>query len=159
MEEVLPPQTEEGAGFEPARVRQFTIFLDNRVGRLQALVRALEEGADPIRAMSIEESADSALVRLICTDADAARDVLRKAAFPFTESELIAVELPKRKNHTLIAICSALLSAEINIHYAYPFLTGPRGPALALYVDDPTLAAQLLIRKGFTLIAESDLKG
>jgi hypothetical protein len=158
MEEVLPPQTEHGAGFEPTRVRQFTIFLENRVGRLQTLVRALEQGADPIRALSIEESADTALVRLICSDADLARETLRKSGFFFNESELLAVELPKRSTQPLIAICSALLAAEINIHYAYPFLLGPHGPALALYVDDPTLAAQLLIRKGFTLIGESDLK-
>ena len=59
----------------------------------------------------------------------------------------------------MIAICSALLAAEINIHYAYPLLLRPRGsPALALYVEDPTLAAQLLIKKGFTLIGESDLR-
>ena len=69
-----------------------------------------------------------------------------------------AIEFPKRATQPLISICSALLSAEINIHYAYPFLLGPRGPVLALYVDDPTLATQILIRKGFTLIAESDLK-
>jgi hypothetical protein len=158
MEEVLPPQTEHGAGFEPTRVRQFTIFLENRVGRLQSLVRALEQGADPIRALSVEESADTALVRLICSDADLARETLRKSGFFFNESELLAVELRKRSTQPLIAICSALLAAEINIHYAYPFLLGPHGPALALYVDDPTLAAQLLIRKGFTLIGESDLK-
>jgi hypothetical protein len=158
MEETLPPLTEHGAGFEPTRVRQFTIFLENRVGRLQSLVRALEQGADPIRALSVEESADTALVRLICSDADLARETLRKAGFFFNESELLAVELKKRSTQPLIAICSALLAAEINIHYAYPFLLGPHGPALALYVDDPTLAAQLLIRKGFTLIGESDLK-
>ena len=61
--------------------------------------------------------------------------------------------------HPLIAICAALLSAEINIHYAYPLLLHPHAPTLALYVDDPTLAAQILIRKGFKLIGESDLKG
>ena len=158
MEKVLPPQTERGAGFEPARVRQFTIFLENRVGRLQALVRALEQADDPIRALTIEESADAALVRLICADADAAREALRQAAFSFSESELIAVEFPKRNAQPLISICSALLAAEINIHYLYPFLLRPRGPALALYVDDPTVAAQQLIRKGFTLIADSDLR-
>jgi hypothetical protein len=158
MEGVLPPLTQHGAGFEPPRVRQFTIFLENRVGRLQSLVRTLEESSDPIRAMAIEESADATLVRLICSDADVARETLRRAGFSHIESELLAVEFPKRSSQPLIAICSALLAAEINLHYAYPFLIGIRGPALALYVDDPTLAAQLLIKKGFTLIAESDLK-
>ena len=158
MEEVLGPQTLNGAGFEPPRVRQFTVFLENRGGRLQMLVRALEAGSGKIVALSIEESADSALVRLIISDSDAAREVLRAAGFSFGESELLAVELPQRSKQPLIEICSALLAAEINIHYAYPLLLHPRGPALVLYVDDPTLAAFLLIKKHFTLIGESDLK-
>jgi len=150
--------TESGAGFERTRIRQFTIFLENRVGRLQTLVRAFEEGAGQVVALSIEESADSALVRIICSEPDLGRDALRRAGFSFGESELLAVELPKRTKQPLISICSALLAAEINIHYAYPLLQRPHGPALALYVEDPTLAAQLLIRKGFTLIGESDLR-
>jgi len=157
MEEVLPPQTQHGAGFELTRVRQFTVFLENRVGRLQMLVRALEESAGRIVALSIEESADSALVRLICSHPGLGRDTLHKEGFSFSESEVLAVELPRGTRQPLIAICAALLAAEINIHYSYPLLVRPRGPALALYVDDPTLAAQLLIRKGFTLIGESDL--
>lgn len=158
MEEVLPPQTESGAGFERTRIRQFTIFLENRVGRLQSLVRAFEEGAGRVVALSIEESADSALVRIICSHPDLGREALQQAHFSFSESELLAVELPRRTKQPLIAICSALLAAEINIHYAYPLLQRPHGPAIALYVEDPTLAAQLLIRKGFTLIGESDLQ-
>src|ERR1051326_2012292 len=119
MEEVLPPQTLDGAGFESTRVRQFTVFLDNRVGRLQTLVRTLETGAGRIVALSIEESADSALVRLICSNPDEARDTLKAAGFSFGESDLLVVELPKRPRQPLIDICSALLAAEINIHYAY----------------------------------------
>jgi hypothetical protein len=158
MEEVLPPQTQYGAGFELTRVRQFTVFLENRVGRLQMLVRTLEESIGCIIALSIEESADSALVRMICSHPDHSREVLQHAGFSFSESEVLAVELPRRSKQPLIAICTAMLAAEINIHYLYPLLARPSGPALALYVDDPTLAAQLLIRKGFTLIGESDLK-
>jgi hypothetical protein len=158
MEKVLPPETRAGSGFEPPRVRQFTIFLENHVGKLQSLLRTLEQEENPIRALSVEESADASLVRLICSDSDLAREALRKNQFSFGETEMIAVEFPKRTAQPLITICSALLAAEINIHSAYPFLVRPRGPALALYVDDPVLAAQLLIKKGFTLIAESDFK-
>jgi hypothetical protein len=147
-----------GAGFEPTRVRQFTIFLENRVGRLMLLVRALEQNVGRIIALSIEESADSALVRLICSDSDAGRDALRGEGFSFSESDVLAVELP-RTAHPLETTCHALLAAELNIHYAYPLLACPGGrPAIALYVDDPTLAAQLLIRKNFRLLVESDLK-
>ena len=158
MEEVLPPQTASGAGFELTRIRQFTVFLENRVGRLQNLLRSFEEHAGKICGLSIEESADAALIRVICSEPDLGRDALRAGGFFFSESDLLAVELPRKTRHPLIAICTALLAAEINIHYCYPLLHRPHGPALALYVEDPTLAAQLLIRKGFTLLGESDLR-
>ena len=86
------------------------------------------------------------------------RELLQRENFSFGESELLAVELPKHSKQPVVSLCSALLAAEINIHYAYPLLVRPKGPALAMYVEDPTLAAQLLIRKGFKLIGESDLK-
>jgi len=156
MEDLLPPQTASGAGFESTRVRQFTIFLESKVGRLQMLLRSFEHGAGRIVALSLEESGDAALVRLICAHPDYGRELLRTAGFGFSESDMLVVEMPKVKQ-PLVVICSALLAAEINIHYAYPLLTRPRGPALALFCDDPTLAAQLLIRKGFTLVGQSDL--
>src|SRR3954466_15983967 len=109
MEEVLPPQTRDGAGFESTRVRQFTVFLENKVGRLQTLVRALEQGSGKIVAMSIQESADTALVRLICSSADEARDILSYGGFAYSESELLVVELSRKAKQPLIDICSALL--------------------------------------------------
>ena len=147
-----------GAGFEPTRIRQFTIFLENKVGRLQQLVRVFEEQETRIVALSIEESGDAALVRIICDSPDLGKEILAQHGFPFGETDILAVELPKRTLQPLIAICSAMLSAEINIHYAYPLLLRPHGPTLALYVDEPTLAAQIMIRKGFKLIGESDLR-
>ena len=117
MEEVLPPQTEHGAGFELTRIRQFTVFLENRVGRLQNLLRSFEESAGKICGLSIEESADSALIRVICSEPDHGREALRSGGFSFIESDLLAVELPKRSRHPLIAICTALLAADIIIHY------------------------------------------
>src|SRR5215470_16755578 len=109
MEEILPPQTEDGAGFERTQLPQFTIFLENRVGRLNALVRLLEEDVGVINAVSIEESADSALVRVIsCSPADARR-ALKEAGFAFSETDVLAVELPKSHPKPLVAICAALL--------------------------------------------------
>lgn len=159
MEETVLPQTQEGSGYESTRVRQFTIFLDNKVGRLQALVRNLEEGGSRIAALIVEESADSALVRVVTSNPEVARAQLQEFGYPFNETDLIAVELPTDTGQPLLRVCSALMTAEIFIHAAYPLLAAPRGPAMVLYVDDPTLAARLLVRKGFTLIGESDLAG
>ena len=153
MEEVLPPQTASGAGFELTLVRQFTVFLENRVGRLQMMLRVLEETTRVV-SITIEESADASLVRLICADQDPGRDALRQEGFCFSESDLLCVALP-RSAVPLTSICQAIVTAEINIHYMYPLLRPRNG--IALYVEDPTLAARLLIAKGFTLLAESDL--
>src|SRR3954453_8091969 len=112
MEGLLPPETENGAGFEPTRIRQFTVFLVNKVGRLTQLVRAFEEQAAKIVALSIEESGDAALVRLICANPDLGKSVLQQANFAFGETDILAVELPKRTAQPLIAICAAMLSAE-----------------------------------------------
>ena len=69
------------------------------------------------------------------------------AGSPSARSELLAVELPARSQAAADRHLLRPAAAEINIHYAYPLLLRPRGPSLALYVDDPTLAAQMLIRK------------
>jgi len=156
MEEVVNPATESGSSFEPMTVRQFTVFLENRVGRLTLLVRALEE-ATQVVGLAIEESADSALARVICSSSDAGRELLRSHGFSFGEVDVVIVGLP-RNQHPVLAICSVLLSAEINIHYAYPLLLCPRGQALVIYCDDSILAAQLLLRKGYRIIAESDFR-
>jgi hypothetical protein len=157
MEEVLPPSTESGAGFEPVTVRQFTIFLENRVGRLTLLLRALEERVR-IVGMAIEESADAALCRVICADNDVGRYLLGEHGFTFSETEILIVGLPKSPDQPLLSICTALLTAEINIHYTYPLLICPNGgPALVIYCDDSILASQLLMRKGYRLIGQSDL--
>jgi hypothetical protein len=60
--------------------------------------------------------------------------------------------------HPLLQICKSLLSAELNIHYAYPLLVKPHGAAaLALYVEDHETAAKNLERQGFVLFTENDL--
>jgi hypothetical protein len=156
MEQIVPPSTERGAGFERTRIPQFTIFMENKVGRLTSVVRLLEEGMTVV-SLAIKESADSALVRVITSKPEATRRVLAEAGLPFSETDVLAVALPANQPQPITAICSAILAAEINIHYTYPLLVRPKGPVLVMYLDDPTLAAQLLIKKGFTLIGESDL--
>lgn len=157
MEETLPPQTQNGAGFESTRVRQLTVFVENRVGRLQALVRAYEAAGGRVLGLSIQDTADTALVRLICSDVELAHEVLGSEGFAFTEQDVLIVELPRSAN-PLTTLCAVLLSAEINIHYAYPLMIRPRGPAMALYLEDIVLASQLMMRKNLTILSESDLR-
>ena len=157
MQDLIPPGAGAASGFERTTLRQFNIFLENRVGRLAALLHVLETAGQSVNAISIEESADAALVRLICANPKDGRRCLLDAGFSFSESDVLAVALPKHDAHPLIRITRALLSAELNVHYAYPMLKCAKGSAIILYIDDRTLAMEILLRKGFDIVGETDL--
>jgi len=138
-------------------VRQLSTFLDNRVGQLLRLTRTFEGTPIRILALTIISSVDCAIVRILVDDVDRAERILRQAGFAVSTAELLVVQLPP--GHTgLLTICSALLAAEVNIHYAYPLLSRPNGrPALALLVDDAEMSVSILRDKKFTVLDESDL--
>jgi hypothetical protein len=138
-------------------VRQFNIFLENRVGALLNVVRRFEATEIKIVSLTVNDLADCAIIRLVLSDPERALEILRQANLPVTESDLLVVQLPEGP-HPLPRICKALLAAEINIDYAYPLLIGPQGrAALALRVDDHESAVNTLRSKGFTIFTENDL--
>lgn len=143
-------------GFEPPRNTQFSVFLNNRVGQLLDLVRIFDGQGAMLAGLSVVDSADHAVVRLLTSRAELARRLLLRRGMPFSEAEVLAVELTH--NRTLAHLCQSLLAAEVNIYYAYPLIVQPRGlPVIAVHTDDLLLSAQLLRRKLFTLLAENDL--
>jgi hypothetical protein len=155
---------EANVGFATARgrdwpsVRQFNVFLENRLGALLDVVRRFENSDIRIVALTVVDSADCAIIRLVLSDPERALEIFHQAKLPITESDLLVVQLPEGKQ-PLAQISKALLTAEISIHYAYPLLVGPHGSAaLALHVEDHETASQTLQRLGFTLYSESDLQ-
>ena len=158
MEGVLPPKTQAGAGYEASSVRQFTVFLENRVGKMALLLNHLEEAGLRVNAFSVEESTDISLMRIIACDPEATQRCLRKNQFSFSETNVLAVEIPQKTRVPMIHVAQALLAAEVNIHYAYPLLRAHSDPAIAIYVDDLHFAQRILMRKGFRLLGESDLR-
>jgi hypothetical protein len=138
-------------------VRQFNVFVENRLGGLLNVVRRFETSDNRIVSLTVVDSADCAIIRLVLKDPERALEVFRQANLPVTESDLLVVQLPEG-NQPLLQICKALLGAELNIHYAYPLLIGPLGhAALALYVEDHESAARTLEQQGFVLFTEGDL--
>jgi hypothetical protein len=137
-------------------VRQFNVFVENRLGGLLNVVRRFETSDNRIISLTVVDSADCAIIRLVLKDPERALEVFQQAKLPVTESDLLVVQLPDTPQ-PLLHICKALLGAEINIHYAYPLLIGPAGnAALALHVEDHETAAQVLERNGFVLFTEGD---
>lgn len=138
-------------------IRQFTVFLENRVGQLLEVVRRFEGGKVRICALSINDSAECAFVRFLLSHPEQGREILERAGLALIESDLIGVELP-REPQPLLRVCTALLQAEINIIQAYPILDQPHDrPAVALMVDNIEMAQETLASKGFTMLTEEDL--
>jgi hypothetical protein len=153
----------DGIGYSTARgrdwpsVRQFNVFLENRLGALLEVVRHFETTDIRIVSLTIVDSADCAIVRIVLSDPERAFEIFKRAKLPFSETDLLVVQLPSGPQ-PLLQICKALLVAEINIDYAYPLLVGPDGrAALALRVDNHEAAVQTLTNKGFAVFTENDL--
>jgi len=155
MNQLVPLETTQG--YSPPTVRQFSVFLDNKVGKLLELVGLFDEAPNVhLCAFSVLESSDHAVVRIIPNNADAARALLREHSLAFSEFDLLIVELVS--DHNLTSMCMYLLGAELSIRFAYPLMLRPNGtPTIALAVDDHVLAGQVLRKKAFRLLGEGDL--
>lgn len=151
-----PTPLETTHGYSPPSVTQFSVFLTNKVGKLFDLVEAFDGSLSQICALSVHEASDHAVVRIVTTCANHARDLLRKQSLPFSERDVLVVELSERR--TLSHMCLCLLSAELSIHFAYPLMMRAGScSTIALAVDDLTLGGQILRRKEFRLLGEADL--
>ncbi len=139
-------------------IRQFTIFLENRVGQLLEVVRRFEGTGIRICALSINDAAECAFVRFLVSDADRGREILERSGLAMIETDLVGVELPAGPQ-PLLRVCAALLQAELNIIQAYPLIIRPNGkPAVAIMVENIELAMETLTNEGFTIITEGDLE-
>jgi hypothetical protein len=152
-----------GTGYSTMRgrsypsIRQFTVFLENRVGQLLEVVRRFEDTQVRIVALSIADSGECAFVRFLLSHPEEGQEILERAGLAIIESDLIGVELPEGPQ-PLLQICTALLQAEVNIIQAYPLFVRPRGrPAVALMVDNIAMGLETLASKQFTMISEADL--
>ena len=144
-------------GYNWPTVTQFSVFLENRVGQLLELTRAFT-GKVKIVGLSIADSADCCIVRVMLSHCEQGREILKRADLPFAENELLVAELTAGSK-TLADICTALLQAEVNIHYAYPLIIHPHGrAAVAMHIDNVDLAGQTLKSMGFEVLCEADLR-
>lgn len=152
-----PNPLETAQSYAPPTVVQFSVFLDNRVGKLRALMQAFDDRPYcRIRAVAVHEASDHAVVRIITSNADDTISLLLDTGFPYAETAVLIVEV--EGDQSLAGICDSLVCAELNIQFVYPLFDTPtRTPTIALAVDDPILAGQILRRKGYTLLGEADL--
>lgn len=139
-------------------LRQFSVFMENRVGKLHNLFKLLEQHDMRIVALSVVDTVDFSTVRIVVDQTDRARELFELSQFTFIENDIVGVILPNDPR-PMLKICLALMGVELNIHYTYPLLYRRGGSgAIALHVDDIDLAMQTLKQAGHTTITEGDLK-
>jgi len=138
-------------------VRQLSVFLHNRVGALMALVKLLTEHRIEVLGLSLQDSTELALVRLIPSDPETTELLFIEKGIPHVVFPVTVVEL-KQTDHSLVHALSALLSAEINIDFSYPLFVRPAGnPLFVLHLDSPEVGAEVLSSAGFKVLTQEDL--
>jgi len=137
-------------------VKQFSVFTENRVGRLYDLTALLRNNNVHVMACTILDTTDSTIIRFVVDDPDKTRELLINNDYSYTECEILVVEIEGESQfHEVLA---ALFEAEINIHYVYSFIKRPEGKcALAFVMEDADVAAQSLGHHGFKVLTQHDI--
>lgn len=142
---------------EGPRVKQFSIFLKNKVGMLLDVVKLLNDHHVEVLAVNVQDSADAAIVRLVVSDPDSVQDLFTSEEVAFSTCDLVVVEL-KDGATQLGKMLTALLMAEVNIHGSNVLLTRPLGnTAIALHVEDEECACAVLRSHGFRILSQTDI--
>jgi hypothetical protein len=150
----LPETTSRLAG---PLVKQFSIFLPNKVGAMLDIVKLLSTRNTHVVALSIAEQTDSAIARVVVSDPETVENIFREHEVAFGVSEMVVVEMQEVATE-LSKLLAALLMAEVNLHFSYPLLTRPHGlAALALHVDDAECACSVLQGEGFKILSQADI--
>jgi hypothetical protein len=138
-------------------VRQFSVFLETKVGALLDLSRSLGEANVHICGISVVDTADASVVRMVVDDPDRCREALHRALIPSSESGLVVVELPQGPEQFGLVL-RQLVAAEVNIQYTYSLMVRPREKALlALHCEDADFACDVLSRSGFAVLQQKDI--
>jgi hypothetical protein len=138
------------------RLIQFSIFSDNKVGRLSELVNLLSANDLHFIAVSSIDMNDITILRIVVNYSDYAREIFLKNRCTFRESEVVAVEIDSE--HELKNITCALVQAEINIYYIYSFLMRPNGKTgLVLGLEDNDLAEDIFRKNQIRILHQNDI--
>ncbi len=138
-------------------VEQFSVFLPNKVGAMLEIVKLLSANQTHVVALSVSESTDSAIARIISSDPKRVEELFRERNVGFGVSHVVVVEMREVATQ-LVKLLAALVMAEVNVHFAYPLLIRPRGfSAIALHVDDTECASSVLLGEGFKLLGQDDI--
>jgi len=136
---------------------QFSVMLKNRSGALSSLVRLLRIENIQVIGLSVQDSRDAAVVRLVVSDPDSAMRIFMEKGIPHTTSELCVIGLSEAGNGLASAL-DVLRAAETNLDFAYSLMPHPGGKSLmAMHLEDTNFGISVLHNAGFKVYYEEDL--
>jgi hypothetical protein len=134
------------------KVEQISIFIENKSGRLAEITRILGDSGINIRALSLADTSDFGILRLIVNDVETAKAVLKEKGFTVSKTEVVAVEVPDRPGG-LSSLLQTLDSNQINVEYMYAFVERCGGNAVIIFrFDEIDKAIGTLKGSGFTIL-------
>jgi hypothetical protein len=138
-------------------IKQISVFLENRVGRLEAMLNTLADAEINIRAMTISEDNDDGTVRLIVSNPEKAEEVLTSNNFRVSTPLVIGVTVADKPGAVRDAL-KIMSENNINIRYLYPLVGCPHGNAnILVRVKDTEKSAEILRKSGVKLFTQADL--
>lgn len=136
---------------------QFSVMLKNRAGALSALVRMLKNEKIEVIGLSVQDSKDAAVVRIIVSDPDTTMRIFMEKGIPHTTSEIAVIALTETGGGLAKAL-ETLRAAETNVDFAYSLIHHPEGkPLLAMHLEDTQFGMSVLHKAGFRVFYEEDL--
>lgn len=138
-------------------VRQFSVMLPNRVGALAALVKMLRASSIEVIGLSVQDSRDATIARLVVSDPDSTEQIFMEKGIPHATCELVVVAL-RESGPGVLQCLDTLMIAETNIDFAYALLPATQDMSmLAMHVEDYEFAVAILHQSGFRLMYQEDL--
>ena len=134
------------------RVEQISVFLENKAGRLSEVTGILAETAINIRALSLADTSDFGILRLIVNDNAKAVEALKQRGFTVGKTDVVAVEVDDRPGG-LHNILHFLFKANVNVEYMYAFVQQSGDNAVIIFrFDNLDEAVRVLMEKGVKVI-------
>ncbi len=141
------------------RVKQISVFIENRSGRLREVANVLGKNKINIRALSLADTSDYGILRLILDKPGLALEVLKKANFTLSETDVIAVEVGDRPGG-LAEVLDVLGEAGINVEYMYAFVEKSSDNAVMIFrIEDIENAVRALNAKQIVIIDNKRITG
>jgi hypothetical protein len=134
------------------RVEQISVFLENRTGRLAEVASILSQAGINIRALTVADTSDFGLLRMIVNDTEKARRVLKENGFTLGKHDVVAVEVADQPGG-LYHILDLLSRAGVNVEYMYAFVRNSGDNAIMIFrFDDTDKAIQALTDNNVKMI-------